>query len=212
MENNTGVRSLLTRSIFYDAIQWAIGGYAFKRRFIETHIQSADASVLDLGCGTGRTASWLPTARYLGVDLSGAYIEAARQRDLPQAEFVVGDCVAVSATLPANSYDWILTNGLMHHLDRMQCERMLAESARLLRPGGELIGFEPVWLEDQSWSERFVMQRDRGSHVLTLESWRQLLRSAFDDVGVNVARKELNVPYALVLFRCRVSGSARNGA
>ncbi len=54
---------------------------------------SAGARILELGCGTGLMSSLLAdgTVELLGVDHSATYLERARERGLPGAEFRVGD-------------------------------------------------------------------------------------------------------------------------
>src|SRR5271156_867126 len=54
-----------------------IGGYS--------RTVSAAASVLDIGCGNGRLATWVcpdRTHRYVGIDISSVAIQQARDRGL----------------------------------------------------------------------------------------------------------------------------------
>jgi len=99
--------------------------------------------VLDVACGTGLVSfraarSVGPAGRVLGVDLSGAMVDAAReralQRALPNATFERMD--AESLALPAASFDVVLCAlGLMY---MPEPEQALREMRRVLRPGGRL--------------------------------------------------------------------------
>src|SRR3954469_6341896 len=59
----------------------------------------ADASVLEIGCGSGELLSGIRAARKVGVDISPRQIAAARAR-LPDAEFHVqaGEALTVAGT------------------------------------------------------------------------------------------------------------------
>jgi len=60
---------------------------------LSEYLTSSEASVLDLGCGTGLTGVYLAAAGYLnldGIDLSADMIRVAGQRRIYR-ELVVGD-------------------------------------------------------------------------------------------------------------------------
>lgn len=117
----------------------------------------SDPRCLELGCGVGTFSLPLleehPGLRLLGVDISGRCVELARARlsGFEQAEFRVGD--ATRLDLPAQSFDLVLGNSVLHHLD---LERTLCEIYRVLRPGGWLWFSEPSMLNPQIALERNV--------------------------------------------------------
>ncbi|RYY99017.1 MAG: methyltransferase domain-containing protein [Comamonadaceae bacterium] len=100
--------------------------------------------VLDVACGTGYTALEAARAvgargRVLGVDLSGAMVDVARQRAgvlaLPCVAFERMD--AEQLALPDAGFDAVLCAlGLMYMPDPV-CA--LREMRRMLRPGGRLV-------------------------------------------------------------------------
>jgi demethylmenaquinone methyltransferase/2-methoxy-6-polyprenyl-1,4-benzoquinol methylase len=108
-----------------------------------TRSAPADATVLDLACGTGDIAfdlaRRLPGARVTGLDASPAMIELAEaRRGGMQAEgmnFVVGDMSSLA--LPDASFD-VVTAG--YGFRNVPDHRVaLREAARVLKPGGRLI-------------------------------------------------------------------------
>ena len=113
------------------------------RRFLDRVTAcAAGKDVLDYGCSTGDHALALaPIARsYLGIDISDVAIATAQQRAAGlAASFQVADAMATG--LPDASFDLVFGSGIVHHLDT---ERSLREIARLLRPGGIALFWEPL--------------------------------------------------------------------
>jgi SAM-dependent methyltransferase len=97
--------------------------------------------VIELGCGTAYFGAWLKRAgarRVVGVDVTPAQLETARRLD---AEFGLGleliEANAEDVPLPDESFDLAFSE----YGASIWCDPALwiAEAARLLRPGGELV-------------------------------------------------------------------------
>jgi predicted TPR repeat methyltransferase len=96
--------------------------------------QLRDASVLDLGCGTGLMGPYLrPLARSLaGVDLSGKMLDKARERQLYD-ELVCGEIGAYLATQAAR-FDLVVAADVLVYFGDLA--PLFAQVRRVLRPGG----------------------------------------------------------------------------
>ena len=101
--------------------------------------------VLDVGCGVGDTVARLsrltgPRGRAVGVDSSVHMVEEARQRAQGQAglEYRVGD--AYGLDFPDGAFDACYAEKVFVHL--REPHRVLAEMARVTRPGGRVLVFE----------------------------------------------------------------------
>jgi SAM-dependent methyltransferase len=100
----------------------------------------------DLGCGTGRTGTWMHergVAVIDGVDLTPEMLEVARARDVYR-RLVEGD---VSATdLGSDDYDLVMTCLVDEHL--AEVAPLYAEGFRLARSCGTfvLVGFHPHFI------------------------------------------------------------------
>lgn len=99
----------------------------------------AGARVADLGCGGGYLTLALAElgAEVTGMDLSGASLEAARaqaQRCGLRARFLLAD--AAACPLGSGLFDFALLHDVLEHVP--DARRVVAEAARLLRPGGSL--------------------------------------------------------------------------
>lgn len=116
-------------------------GYRVPERLVaalERHGRPAGArkwDVLDLGCGTGLAGAAIAplAATLVGVDLSSKMLDKARQRGL-YARLAQADLLTAMAGEAAASYDVILAADVFVYLGRL--DDVVAESARLLRPGG----------------------------------------------------------------------------
>lgn len=112
------------------------------------HLESGER-VLDLGCGAGLDSILAarqvgPDGHVLGVDLAPGMVAAARQAiaaaELENVTIAQGEAEAVP--VPDGTMDVVLVNGLFNLTpDKAAIAR---EIARVLRPGGRLVGAEIV--------------------------------------------------------------------
>ena len=96
-------------------------------------------SLLDCGCGTAPMISLLyekyPEKHYTGIDLTPKMIEVAKAKNIPGAEFVVGDCE--NLPFEENSFDAVICCESFHHYPNVQ--DFFNSVYRVLKPGGRLI-------------------------------------------------------------------------
>ena len=110
-----------------------------------------DATLLDLGTGTGamlaQAAVAFPALALHGLDLSPAYLDRARARLAGRgAAWHAANAEAIP--LPAASVDLITAVYLLHELPAAARAAVLAEAARVLRPGGRLVVVDSLQLGD----------------------------------------------------------------
>jgi len=161
-----------------------------------------EARVLDVGCGTGeavlRLAELLPAAAILGIDVYEPHIELARQRCASlgeRIEFRVGD--AFELDLADDSFDLVVCRHVLQAIPHP--ERVLAELARVTRPGGRvhtvaedyaMIHFHPTAVD----VDRFFLEgpceyaRKTGSDLRSGRAVPGLMRElGLDEVRVDYA-------------------------
>jgi ubiquinone/menaquinone biosynthesis C-methylase UbiE len=105
-----------------------------------------DERALDVGTGAGALAFALaPLVReVVGLDPVPELLELARARSLPNTEFVEGDGTALP--FPYASFDLGGTHRTLHHV--AQPERVVAELARVTRPGGQVLVVDQLAPDD----------------------------------------------------------------
>jgi len=98
-----------------------------------------NTDVLDAGCGHGWYADWLVRhgARVVAVDRSAAMVALAQKRLAGRARVVQGDVSNLRSVLADESFDLVLSSLVLHY--EADLRSVFAESARLLRPGGNLV-------------------------------------------------------------------------
>jgi SAM-dependent methyltransferase len=121
---------------------------AFREAYLKLIDLSSAAAVLDLGCGTGVVTRAIAArdgfaGTVTGIDQSPGFIAAAQRLAADhgvgdRVEFVVGDVHALD--FPAASFDAAVAHTLLSHVrDPLG---VLAEAARVVRPGGFVAIFD----------------------------------------------------------------------
>ena len=108
--------------------------------------------LIDIGCGTGRFVDCIkqvwPRLPVTGIDLSEAYVRHARRHLQRWSRMNV--LVANGEAIPAadESCDAATCIFLMHELPPQARRKLIAEAARVLKPGGRLVLLDSLQLGD----------------------------------------------------------------
>lgn len=155
---------------------------AVERAFIERALAPCSAAPrsLDAGCGPGPTLAELAgRGRAVGLDFSREQLAIAATR-VPGAEPVRGDLAALP--FDADRFDAVVSLGTLMHVPNAEQEDVLAEFARVLRPGGRLLvsDGEGEWAgETPDWLEAGVTMEWEMTGI-------DAVASAVDDLGFDV--------------------------
>jgi SAM-dependent methyltransferase len=127
-------RSRLRRAHVGELMPWALEGLALEA-----------ATVLELGSGPGLTTDWLlPRVGSLTCVECDEADAAALARRLPAVDVRHGDATALPFR-PA-SFDAVVCFTMLHHLPSSAAQdRLFAEAAGVLRPGGVFAGSDSRW-------------------------------------------------------------------
>lgn len=125
-----------------------------------------DRAILDLACGTGRFMDYCT----VGADLSPEMVAAAKAKH-PNKKIVIEN--ALQTRFDREHFDAIICFHLLMHLNWTDLESFLWESARITKPGGQLIFDVP------SAERRSLLGREQsnwhGANAYTDEEVRELL-------------------------------------
>ncbi len=118
--------------------------YRFHRLFVETAVPRRPyRRIIDLGCGFGKSTWPLKKAHrdaeVIGIDLAAPCLRLAAERANAQGlEIHFRQANASSTGLEPASADLVTSTMLLHETPLGELPKLLAESARLLAPGGVL--------------------------------------------------------------------------
>ena len=188
----------------WEKLRAELYGTAFAREALLSLLPS-DLVVADLGCGTGDLAGRLArhVRRVVAVDRSAAMLKSARRRlaDLPNVELHRADLE--SLPLEDASCDAALLVLALSYVP--EPPRVLAEAARVLRPGGAVVVADLVLHEDE------VFRRRMGQASLGFDP--SAMAAALAQAGLHGARCEPLPPEAgargPALFLARAVRAAR---
>jgi len=130
------------------------------------------ARAADVGCGTGRTGSWLAlngVRAVDGVDLTAEMLERARERGVYD-KLVVAD--ACSTTLSSSTYDLVISCLIDEHLRDLR--PYYAESARIASAVAAhvVVGFHPFFMMKSGMPTHF---NDADGEPLAIETHVHLI-------------------------------------
>ncbi|MGH8766173.1 MAG: class I SAM-dependent methyltransferase [Burkholderiales bacterium] len=128
-------------------------------RFVElVRREGSFTSVLDMGCGFGKStaplASAFPAAKVVGVDLSAPCLDLAAAEAAGLANLSFRQADARHTGLAPASFDLVTSTMLLHELPAQAVDETLAETHRLLAPGGVSVHLD-FRTDDPFW--QFIM-------------------------------------------------------
>ena len=148
--------------------------------------------ILDFGCGNGvmlMLCAYRGTREHLGIDLSNEAILSARrsaaQMPTGQFDFWQGG-VSALAELPDISFDAVILSNIIDNLYPVDAHKLLAECARILKPGGKaLVKLNPYITHAQieEWGIKTIAGDLLDDGLLlwnqTNEQWLDLFEESF---------------------------------
>jgi SAM-dependent methyltransferase len=131
-------------------LPWALNGH------------SCTGDILEIGGGSGAMAAGLarrfPAASITVTDADAAMVHAARSQLAPFADVTADVADVTSLPFAAYRFDAVMSYLMLHHV--IYWRQALAESSRVLKPGGEFLGYD---LTDTRLA-RWVHQVDGSPH------------------------------------------------
>lgn len=158
--------------------------------------------ILEVGCGSGRLAAWLgriSNTEVVAIDISAERVSMAsgKYHTLGNVTFLRADASDLS-DFPANTFDIIVGQAIMHHLSN-NLPGASQEYSRVLKPGGKcLFIFEPLGHNSLIAAIRAV-----NASRLELIDESNLYESTLKSFAVNFTRYEIYY-FHLLAYGCKL--------
>ncbi|HET7594788.1 MAG TPA: class I SAM-dependent methyltransferase [Stellaceae bacterium] len=164
------------------------------------------AALLDLACGTGRflreVKSNYPKLRVTALDLSPHYLELAREALAPWSDAAFLEAPAEAVPAPEASFDVVTSIFLFHELPAKTRRQVVAEMARLLRPGGAAIFVDSIQFGDVPEYDALVEYFPHAFHEPYYAQYaREDLPALFADAGLTLEESRIAYFSKVTTFR-----------
>ena len=156
--------------------------------------------MIDFGCGPGLIIEYLPNQmEYVGIEPEKYYIDSAKKKYGERGSFI---CESIEHYLPEkmNYFDITLAGGLLHHLDDENSVKLLKKANSVLKQGGRLVTFDNIYIKNQSFFARYIISKDRGQNVRTLDQYIGIGKTAFTKIEYKIIHDMLRVPYTHIVM------------
>lgn len=143
-------------------------------------VENRGARILEIGCGPGNITRYLlskrPDFRVEAIDVSQAMIALARKA-APGAAFRVMDCRDLDRV--DARYDGIVCGFCAPYLSREDCEKLIADCANLLWPGGSFY----LSVTEGDYAQSGYEQGSSGDRMFVFYHSEAFLRAALAKAG-----------------------------
>ena len=200
------MRFILSNPAIYRVFQRIIGrdGRMFVE-IVDKYVRPrGDDRILDIGCGPADILKYLPNVDYVGLDISQQYIDSARKRFGNSGTFLVGK-VSSNAIDEASSFDIALALGVLHHLDDGEAVQLFELAQSALKPEGRLVTVDGCYMDGQPRFVRYLLSKDRGQYVRTMEGYVALASKVFTNVKVTIRYDLYRIPFTHIVLECSSS-------
>ncbi len=197
------MKTLLDFPIVYLTLQTAIGAKHARKICLDEYAHPVTGErVLDVGCGPGFVIDYLPPVEYVGTDIDSRYIRHARQKYGDRGQFHEVLLTAEN-TAEFGTFDLILLNGVVHHIDDAGVRDLFRILASCLRENGRVMTLDGCYSDSMSPISRFLINNDRGEYVRHYSEYPALASGIFSQVTATHRRDLFRFPYDAVVMVCR---------
>jgi SAM-dependent methyltransferase len=197
-------RGALSFPAVYDSYQSLVGAPRCHQRFIAEMVRPrAGERVLDIGCGVGASVRYLPAGvRYVGIDISEAYIARARTDYADRGDFFCVDVGAARAET-LGQFDLAFSFGVLHHLSDEMVGRVIELVRKVVRPGGRFVTIDPCYVAGQNAIAKLIIDNDRGEFVRDRDGYVPLI-AGLGEVNVAIHHDLLRIPYTQIVMQVQL--------
>ena len=202
MSNFTDIRNMLAIPSAYSLFAPLVGGTA-RATYVNEYIRPSEHSrILDIGCGPGDILEYLPVSiEYFGFDVDEKYIEAAKKHFGDRGIFLCRK-LNKQAIGEFSMFDIVLAKGVLHHLEDEEAVYLFQVARSAMKPTGRLVTLDGCFVAGQSPIARYLVARDRGSHVRTEAQYTALASKVFPSIKTSIRDDLMRIPYTHIIMEC----------
>ena len=201
MQSKSIVYKILSYPLFYDISQKLIAKKGSRQKFVDNYLKPFPGmKIVDFGCGPGSIIEYLPEqVEYVGVDAEKNYIDSAINKYGEIGKFICEDILSFSPK-EVNYFDIAIAIGLLHHLNDEESKKLIEAANKVLKPGGCLVTIDNIYIKNQSFIARFLISKDRGKNVRTLDQYLRIGQTVFPKIEYQIIHDMLRVPYTHIIM------------
>lgn len=198
-----GFYALLNYPALYSLFQRIVGSRRKYLQYINDYIRPwENIRILDIGCGTADILTYLPEhVVYVGYDISSQYINYAKKKYGERAKFVNERVNAITLD-KHESFDIVLADGLLHHLNDEEAKMLFQIGYAALNNEGFMLTVDPTFVEGQGTIDRYVTSMDRGRHVRSPQEYVKIAQQVYPHVDWNTMLFKMIVPLSGCILKC----------
>lgn len=198
----SGFKKILDIPLTYRAFTKLVSNDKSKARYVQEYIKPRTGHrILDIGSGPCDILEMLPQVDYIGFDMNPKYIEAAKKKFGNKGTFL---CKKVDrdTIIEPSSFDIIIANGVLHHLNDEEAFRLFELAKINLKPSGRLITFDGCYTNNLSMIVKLILSLDRGQFIRSREGYIELASKYFPIVKATHHQDFLRIPYSHLILEC----------
>lgn len=195
-----GIRKILNSNQVYRFYQWLVKKRESDVHYVNNYIKPFHGCrILDIGCGPGGFLDYYDNSvQYFGFDMNQDYINFAKNKFKEKGNFF---CKPVNEELVLENkkYDIITANALIHHLTDSEAKKLFSIASELLDTNGRLITLDPVYIQNQNFISKFMIQNDRGQAIRDRFQFEKISKEYFEKFHSSYQNNYYVFPYDLII-------------
>ena len=198
----SGLRSVLSLPKIYQFLQNILSKDAGLSTLMSHIDAKEDDVVLDVGCGTGDIINFLPgNIKYLGLDLSQKYIEAAKKKHSDKGMFFQSS-VADFDYSKIGKPDVVILIGVLHHLNDDEVKQVFSEIGKIKKENTRVVTIDCCYTDPQNFLAKKIISMDRGQNVRFQNEYEALMQPYVKKIESKIYTDLLRVPYTHLICEC----------
>tara|TARA_A100001015_G_scaffold309849_1_gene410060 strand:+ start:4237 stop:4851 length:615 start_codon:yes stop_codon:yes gene_type:complete len=199
MSQKSGLHRILEVPIFYNFIQKLFSHKKTRLRWNQLIEENSNGIILDVGCGPGNQSLHFKNSKeYIGLDISDAYINKAKQLHRGFGQFHVMSATEIDK-LTRLDFDLIILNGVFHHLSDDEVSEFLKKVSFKMSKNGVVVTSDAIFIKGR-YIANFIMSHDRGLHVRTPSELIAIVEKYLKIIEYDIVRKNFP-PYQRIMMK-----------